>query len=147
MGVADRLVHRFLGDLVEDDAADRHLGLQHLFQVPGDGFAFAIRVGREKDFRRVLDRGSERRDVFLLVRGDDVVRREVAVDVDGHAAPGLVLDGRRDLAGAFRQIADVPEARLDAVSIPEEPRQGFRFGWRLDDDQRLRHDLLLPYHR
>ena len=32
------------GDLVEGDALDGHLGLEHLQQVPGDGLALAVLV-------------------------------------------------------------------------------------------------------
>ena len=47
-----RLAHRVLGDLVEHDplhllALQRPLRLQQFVQVPGYGFALAVRVGRE----------------------------------------------------------------------------------------------------
>ena len=38
-----------LGDLVELDAADRHLRLEDLAQVPADRLALAVRVRREQD--------------------------------------------------------------------------------------------------
>ncbi len=34
--VLDRLVDRVFGDFVKDDAPDRHLRLEHLFEVPAD---------------------------------------------------------------------------------------------------------------
>ena len=46
-----------LGDLVESDAAHAVVGkVEGLLQMPGDGFAFAIRVGGEIDDAR-LGRG------------------------------------------------------------------------------------------
>ncbi len=109
---------RFFGDLVEDDAADRHLRLEHLAQVPADRLAFAVRVGREHQLGGVLHGGLERCDVFPLVGGDDVVGREVAVGVDAQAAPRLAFDFVGHFGGRFRQIADVPVAGLDSVSAP-----------------------------
>ena len=55
-----------------------------------------------------------------LVARDDVVRPEAVVDVDAHAAPRLVLDLRGDLAGVLGEIADVPDAGLDAVLVAQQ---------------------------
>ena len=41
------------GDLVEDEALDRHRGLQDLEDVPGDRFALPVLVGGEEDLVRV----------------------------------------------------------------------------------------------
>jgi transposase len=51
-GVLDRLRR----DLVEDHPADRHLGLERLEQVPGDGLALAVLIGREEELVRALSR-------------------------------------------------------------------------------------------
>ena len=80
-------MHGVFGDLVEDDAADGNLRLEHLRQMPADRLAFAIRVGGQQQLRRVLERGLQVRDLLLLVAGNDVVRREVAVDVDAEPPP------------------------------------------------------------
>src|SRR3989442_617281 len=42
--IGDGLADRVPGDLVEDHAAARDLGLEHLLQVPGDGLALAVLV-------------------------------------------------------------------------------------------------------
>ena len=52
--VCHGLGHRLFGDRVENDALDlvvleRLLLFQHFKNVPGDGFAFAIGVGRENE--------------------------------------------------------------------------------------------------
>lgn len=129
----ERFLDGVLGNLVEDDATDGNLRLEHLCQVPADRLAFAIRVGREQQFGRVLHRGLEMRDLLLLVVGDDVVRLEVVVDVDAEAAPLLLLDLLRHLGRRFGQIADVAVARLDPVLGTEEAPQRFRLRGRLDD--------------
>ena len=64
-----RLADGVLGDGVEDDALDllvlEHLLLvQDLEQMPGNGLALAIRVGRENDLVGVLDRLSDVRDAL-----------------------------------------------------------------------------------
>ena len=131
---AQRLPDRLLCDLVEHDAADFDFRLEELLEMPAYRLAFPIRVGRENQLRRVLHRGLEGRDVFLLVRGDDIVRREVPVSVDTHAAPRLALDLRRHFGGGLGQIANVTVARLDPVLVTEEAGQGSGFGGRLDYD-------------
>ena len=54
-GFVDGLADRLLGDLVEDHPADRHLGLEHLEQVPRDGLALAVLIGGEQEFVGVLE--------------------------------------------------------------------------------------------
>ena len=78
------------------------------------------------------------RDLLSLVGGDDVVGREVLIDIDAEAAPFLVLDLLRDLGGRLRKIADVTIARLDPVLVAEETAKNLRLGGRFDDDQWLR---------
>ena len=137
LGLLERFPDGILGDFVEDDAADRDLGLEHLREVPADRLAFAVRVGGEQHFGRVLERVLQVRDLLLLVAGDDVVRREVAVDVDAQPAPVLLLDLLGDFGGRFRQIADVAVARLDAVLRAEEAAERLRLRGRFDDHQRF----------
>ena len=136
-GIVERLLDRVLGDLVEDDAADRNFRLEHLRQVPADRLAFAIGVGREQQLGRVLERGLQVRDLLPLVARDDVVGREVLLDVDAEPAPVLLLDLLRHFGGRLGQIADVAVARLDPVLVAEEAAERLRLRGRLDDDKRL----------
>ena len=56
-GCGNRLADHALGDFVEGDAAGFFVGqLQQFLQMPGNGFAFPVRVGCEKDFFAVLGR-------------------------------------------------------------------------------------------
>ena len=56
------------GDLVEDHPAHRHLGLERLDQVPGDGLALAVLIRGEVELVGVLDQRLELADLLLAVR-------------------------------------------------------------------------------
>ena len=53
--VGHRGLDRRLGDLVEDHPLDRHLGLERLDQVPGDGLALAVLIRGEQELVDVLE--------------------------------------------------------------------------------------------
>ena len=117
-GLVRRALDRLLGDLVEHHPADRHLGLEHLEQVPGDGLALAVLIGGQQELVGVLEQPLELGDLLALVGVDDVVRLEAVVDVDRELAVGTLLHVRRQLAGV-RQVPDVPDRRLDVVVLAE----------------------------
>ena len=50
-GIGQGVVNRLLGDLVKHQAVDRHLGLEHLAQMPTDRLAFAVFVRRQDTAR------------------------------------------------------------------------------------------------
>src|SRR5439155_53489 len=77
----------------------RHLGLEGLQQVPGDGFALAVLIGGEVELVRLLQQRLELGDLLLLVGADDVERLEAVVDVDAVLGPGLALVLGRDVGG------------------------------------------------
>ncbi len=137
--VCERLLHGFFGDFVEDDAADRNLRLQHLREVPTDRLALAVRVRRQQQLRRFLDGDFQVRHLFLLVAGNDVVGREVLIDIDAEPSPVLLLYFLGDFGGRLRQITNMPEARLDPVLVAEEAAERLRLRGRLDDDERFSH--------
>ena len=61
-GVAEGLLDGALGDLVEGDAADPVVGeLERLLEVPGDGLALAVGVGRQVDQCRPAPRRASAR--------------------------------------------------------------------------------------
>jgi hypothetical protein len=68
--------------------------------VPGDRLSLAVLIGGEEELVGLLEQLLELGDVRLLVARDDVVGREVVVDVDRQPAPRLVLDLRRGVGGA-----------------------------------------------
>ena len=99
-GVVDRALDGLLGDLVEHHPLDRHLGLEHLEQVPGDGLALAVLIGGEEELVGVLEEPLELGDLLLLVGVDDVVGLEAVVDVDAEPAERALLD----LGGHLRGV-------------------------------------------
>ncbi len=116
----ERRVNRELGDLVEDDpvgiAQSERLG-----QMPGDGLALAIGVGREERRRRLLHGRAQIADLLLLALDELVLRGETVVDVDADLRLG--------------QIADVAHGGEHDVLGTEKPGERSRLAGRLDDDQ------------
>lgn len=133
-GVGDGSPDRFLGDLVEDHPVDRDLGLENFLEMPRDGFALAVLIGGEEEFVGVGQQLFELSDLGLLVGVDDVDRLEVVFDVHTEAAhlAGVLLG---HLGGAVREVADVPDARLDDIAGAEVALDRLRLDRRLDDDE------------
>ena len=127
------------GDLVEDQAPHGDLGLEDLQEVPGDGLALAILIGCEVELRGLREQGLELLDLLAPALGQDVERLEAVLDIHRRARPLLPPVGIRDLRGALRQIAHVPDRGLDGVVIPEELGDGAGLGGGLDDDEGLAH--------
>ncbi len=123
-----------LGDLVEDHPLDGHRRLEGLEQVPGDGLALAVLVGREVELGGVLELALELADLLLLVRVDDVVGLEVVLDVDPELPERALLHLRRHLRRG-RDVADVAYRRLDVPVRPQIARDRLRLRGRLDDDE------------
>ena len=133
--VGDGAGDRLRGDLVEDHPAGRHLGLELLQQVPGDGLALAVFIGGEQEFVGVLEQALELGDLLPLVAVHDVQGLEVVVHVDAQAGPRLALVLGRDIGRAVGHVADVAHAGLDHVALAEVPGDGPGLGRGLDDDQ------------
>jgi hypothetical protein len=133
--VGDGPGDRLRGDLVEDHPAVRHLGLELLQQVPGDGLALAVFIGGEQEFVGVLEQALELGDLLALVAVHDEQRLEVVVDVDAEPGPRLAPVLGRDLGRAVRHVADVADARLDHVTLAEVPGDRPGLGRGLDDNQ------------
>ncbi len=138
-GLGDGCVDGRPGDLVEDHPAHRDLGVEHLAQVPGDGLALAVLVGREVDLAGLLDQASQLGHLLLLLPGHDVERPEVVLDVDAQAGPGLALVPARHLGRRAGEVADVADRGLDHVVPAEEPGDGPGLGGGLHDHEGLGH--------
>ena len=135
----ERIRDGMLGDLVEDHAAHRHLGLEHFQEVPGDRLALAVLVRGEQQFARALQLLLEFRDGRLLIGVHDVERREALVGVDGVLRPrllALILGKFRCLAREIAHVADrglhAEIAASPAIEVALD-RLGLRR--RLDDDE------------
>ena len=129
-GMGERLADRRLGDLAERDPV-RLLGghVRRLGHVPGDGLALAIEVGGEEDgvgpLGGLLDVG----DLLAAIVADDVLGREVVVDVDAELA----------LAGILGQVADVAVGGEHAIVGAQIAFDRPRLGGRFDDHEVLWH--------
>jgi len=123
--ILHRLRHRLLGDGVEDDALDllvldRLLLFEHFKHVPGDGLAFAIRVGGENQgFGALHGLG----DVSQPLGG-------LGVDLPDHLEVVLRID--RAVLG--RQVAHMAKGSQDLVAGAEVFIDGLRLGGRLNND-------------
>ncbi len=117
----DRLEDRLPGDLVEDHAVHRHLGLQLAEQVPGDRLTLAVLVGGEVEGVGGLERGLQLGDHLRL--GHLVGEGEVVLHVDAERA-GRQVDHVADRGHHLEVGAEV---LLDGLGL----------GGRLDDDQGL----------
>ena len=105
-GVFDSRTNRFRRDFIEEHAKNfGFAAIQNFFQMLANGFAFTIRISREKYATRSFRSSAEFLDDFFFA-GDDVVHRfEVMLDVD----PEL----------AFGQVLDVAERRFDYVVVAQ----------------------------
>ncbi len=125
-----------LGDLVEHHPVHRHLGLEHLLEVPRDGLALAVLIGGEEELVGLREERLQLADLGLLVRVHHVDRGEVVVDVHPEAAhlTGVLV---RDLGGRAREVPNVSDARLDDVAGAKVALDRLRLGRRLDNDESL----------
>ena len=133
--VGDGPGDRLRGDLVEDHAAGRDLGLELLQQVPGDGLALAVLIGGQEELVGVLEQALELGDLLPLVAVHDVQGLEVVVHVNAQAGPRLTLVLGRDIGRAVRHVPDVADAGLDHVALAEVPGDGAGLRRGLDNDQ------------
>jgi len=125
----DGVVHGLLCDLVEEHALNVRVGRPNLFSdMPGDGLALAVGVGRQQDLLCPLGRGLDVRDDLLLALDNHVFGLEVVFNVDAHAGLG--------------QILDVPHRCLDHVARAQVLLDRCGLGGRLDDHQRATAALL-----
>ncbi len=138
---------RRLGDLVEDHPAHGDvLRLQLVEEVPGDGLALAVLIGGEVELVGVLEQVLQLADLRLLPLRDDVVGLEAVLDVDREPAPGLVLDLRRGVGSALREVTDVADRGLDDVVPTEEAPDLLGLRRRLDDHQLVCHWACFSCH-
>src|SRR5260370_19833384 len=116
------------------------LELQDFGQVPGDSFAFPVRVGGQDHAPAVLlGRRCQLVDRLAPAFDNLVVRLETVLNLDPHLLS--------------RQVADVAHRGQDVETVTQEPLQSPGLGRRLDDDQTFRHShsyipqppVLVPY--
>ncbi len=124
--MVEGVLNGLLGDFVEGQPVNLALlALQFLNQVPADGLALAVGVGRDVNVRRVFRGLLELLDDLLARFDGFVLLGEVVVDVHTQLALG--------------QIADVTHRRDDLVVAAEIFVDGLRLRRRLDHDERFSH--------
>ena len=124
------LLHALLGDLIEGHAVGLvGVEAQDVGQMPADGFAFTVRVGRQQHTVGVLGLALQLFDELFLAFDADVLRRIVMLDVDAQLGGG--------------QIADVAHAGRNFVVFAQIFADGLRLGRRLHDDEFCHYVLLL----
>jgi hypothetical protein len=122
--MAHRLDDGFLGHRIEDHAVDalvfeNALALQDFVYVPGNGLAFAIRVGRQDHPFGVLDRGGDLGKTF----------GRLAVDLPQHGEIVIGID--RSVLGG--EIANMAERGVDVIVLAQIPVDCLGLGRRFDD--------------
>ena len=122
-----------LGDLVEHHAAHRHLRLEYLQQVPGDGLALAVGVCCEVELIYFFELGLEIRDLLLLVRADHVQRCETFIHVHAKTSPWLLLVLGRHVRSPPRKIPNMAHRSFNDVIRTQIRSDLSRFCRRLYD--------------
>ena len=132
--VVERALDRFLRDFVEHHAANGHLRLEHLEEVPRNGLTLAVLIGCEEEFVGFLEEFLEFGDLFLLVRVHHVIGRKTLVDVDGEAAERPLFHVFGQLGG-LREVANVADRSGHVVVGTQVPLDGGCFRRRLHDHE------------
>ncbi len=94
--------------------------------MPGDALSLAILVSGEEEGIRVSQQVLQLLDLLLLLTVDNIQRLEAVIDVDAEPSPGFLLVRGWNVRGIPRQIADVPDGRLDHILLPKEARDRAR---------------------
>ena len=129
-GVGEGRVDGGLGDLAEGHPALLVIGDVHgLHDVPGDGFALAVEVRGEVDEVGAGRRTGDGVELLATVLVDDVLGREVVLDVHAQLA----------LAGVLGQVPDMAVGGQHLVALTQVSLDRPRLGGRLDDHQVLGH--------
>ena len=102
---------------------------EDICQMPADGFALTVRVGREEDAVRVLGLALQLFDKLFLALDADVLGRIVMLDINSQLGS--------------RQVTDMAHTGRYLVITAQIFTNGFRLGRRLHDHQ-FRHSFL-PY--
>ena len=132
--VAERFLNGALCDLVKEHAANLFAvlapPLKLLFDVPAYGLALAVRVRRHIDRVGIFCGGLELLDYLFLAWNDLVARLEIVIKVDPDALLG--------------EVFDVAHGCHNRVARTQVLVNRFSFGWRLNNNQRLCHNMNYP---
>ena len=136
----DGLLHNVARNLVEGHAVCLIVrNVQQIFQMPGDGFALAVRVGCKVDAARALRSLTQICDDLFLSLERLILRLKIVFNIDAQRA--------------LWQITQMSHAGLDLIVGAEVFSDGFGLRGRLHDDQilfcvrhRRLHVIFSPTH-
>ena len=132
-GMADRVLHGLFGDFVKLDAALlRRIDVQHIGQMPGNGFSFAVRVGCEINNVRSLGFFADARQNIAPAPNGDIFH--------GKVVAGVYADLR------FGQIAHMALRGLHLIALPQKFFDGLCLGRRFHNHQFLALAALRCFH-
>ena len=124
--VGEGRVDGALGDLAEGHPTALVVGDVHgLHDVPGDGLPLPVEVRGEIHQVRGGGGPADGGELLAAVLADDVLGREVVLDVHAQLA----------LAGVLRQVPNVAVGGQDPVAVTKVPLDRPRLGGRLDDHE------------
>ena len=90
-GVLNGLPHHPLGNLVEGDPMSLFVGqVQQLLQMPGDGFALAVRVRCQIDGLHLIGGGTQLLNQLFLAPHGDIVRLKIMLQINAHFTLGQI---------------------------------------------------------
>ncbi len=122
--------NRVLGDFVEKNPAGHRRDLGNLFgDVPADGLPLTVGVGCDEDLVGLGSRLADPFDDLLLAMDDLQLRFEAVIHVNGQRT--------------LRKVLDMAGRRFDLVPARQVFLDGGRLGRRLDNNQRLAHEMFL----
>ena len=112
-GIFEGLRDCLLGDFVESNPGDLFVGgvlqLQGGFQMPGNGFSFAVRVRCQIDAVSLFDHLAQPGEKFSFAPDRDVTRLIIMLNIDPHLTLGKISDmpvGGRHLIRGSEKFLD-----------------------------------------
>jgi len=128
--MSERFLNGFLSEFIEENPMDGFLfRLDGLGDMPGDSLALAVRVRSQVDGIGLGRRCRQFIDNLLLFPDHLVVGLKIPGNVYSQLIPG--------------QVFDVADRGLDHKVPSQIPPEGPGLGGRFDNQQRLRHAVIL----
>ena len=123
-GVLEGVLDCILRDFMIGDSVEGPLGIvaKVVLEMPGNGLAFAVRVGGQVDFIRLLGLGAQFADDVLPLGGQHIVRLEIMGEVHAEVF-------------AVRQVADMANGGFHGDPRPQQLADGLGFRDGLDNHQ------------
>ena len=118
---------RAFRDFVKDEPSYRNFRLENLQQMPRDTLSLTVFISGEVQDIGLFELLFQLPNDFAFPFGGDVQRRKVVFHVDGESGPRFLFILRRDIRSGLREIADVPDTRLNDKTFRKKPLNRPRF--------------------